>query len=233
MNESQNKRLKQIIGIVAIVVTIIALQFGVSKYIFNREKATQLNFYEYRIQPNEIVISPETYTGEEVTVTITTDTEKTGLSIQYQLGDNGEWIDYVGPFAISDNTRINTRLVSETDYFKGPVTNKDITNIAVAKIGDEVFKTLAQAIGACPENPGDSQTKIELLANITENAVIPEGKNVQLDLCGKTVTSAIENTIIVNGKMNLIDSVSGGKLESTVGTAIYVSSTGNLAIRNK
>ena len=233
MNKCQNKRLKQIIGIVAIVVTIIALQFGVSKYIFNREKATQLNFYEYRIQPNEIVISPETYTGEEVTVTITTDTEKTGLSIQYQLGDNGEWIDYVGPFAVSDNTKINTRLVSEEEFFKGPVTHKDITNIAVAKIGNEYFKTLVEAIEACPENAGDSQTKIELLANITENAVIPEGKNVQLDLCGKTVTSAIENTIIVNGKMNLIDSVSGGKLESTVGTAIYVSSTGNLAIRNK
>ena len=60
MNKCQNKRLKQIIGIVAIVVTIIALQFGVSKYIFNREKATQLNFYEYRIQPSEITISPET-----------------------------------------------------------------------------------------------------------------------------------------------------------------------------
>lgn len=233
MNESQVKRLKQIIGIVAIVITIIALQFGISKYILNNEKSTQLNFYEYRIQPSEIVISPETYTGEEVTVTIVTDIETTGLSIQYQLGDSDEWIDYVGPFAVQNNTEINARLVSEKDYFKGPVTNKSITNIAVAKIGDKYFKTLTSAIESCEENAGDSQTKIELITNVTENAIIPDGKNVLLDLCGNTVTSASEKTIVVNGKLNIVDSVSGGKIESTVDTAIYVSATGNLTVRNK
>ena len=228
MNESQNKRLKQIIGIVAIVVTIIALQFGVSKYVLNKEKSTQLNFYEYRIQPSEIVISPETYTGEEVTVTITT--EKPGLSIQYQLGDNGEWVDYTGPFSVDDNVKVNTRLVSESDNFQGPITDKDITNIAVAKIGDTYYKTLASAIEACPENAEDSQTKIEMLTNVTESVVIPEGKNVLLDLCGNNVKAAQENTITVNGKLNLVDSVGEGELSSTTGAAIKVGQTGNFTI---
>lgn len=233
MLKNNKKTVKGIAIMLTIIITIIALQFGVSKYLNNNNNGAQLNFYEYRIAPSEIITSPETYTGDDVTVTIATDVETTGLIIQYQLGDNGEWTEYVGPFAVSDNTKINARLVSEKDYFKGPVTNKDINNIAVAKIGDELFKTLAQAIEACPENAGDSQTKIKLLTNVTENVVIPEGKNVVLDLCGNTLTSDMENTITVNGKMNLIDLASGGKLESTVGTAIYVSSTGNLAIRNK
>ena len=131
---SSNKKLKEIALVIAIILGIIVIQFGVSKYMFNKEKATQLNFYEYRIQQSEIVISPETYTGEEVTVTITA--EKPGLSVQYQLGNDGEWIDYTGPFSVDENTKINTRYVAAKDNFEGPITDKDVKNIAVAKIGD-------------------------------------------------------------------------------------------------
>lgn len=142
----------------------------------------------------------------------------------------------MGPFSISENVKINTRLVSEEDSFVGPITSKEIENIAVAKIGDEYFKTLADAILACPENSGNTKTKIEMLANTTESVVIPEGKNIVLDLCGATITGieSMDVTITVNGKINLIDSAQNedgtlqgnGKVVSENGTAVKVMQTG-------
>ena len=229
---SSNKKLKEIALVIAIILGIIVIQFGVSKYMFNKEKATQLNFYEYRIQQSEIFISPETYTGEEVTVTITA--EKPGLSVQYQLGNDGEWIDYTGPFSVDENTKINTRYVAAKDNFEGPITDKDVKNIAVAKIGDTYYKTLEAAIAACPENAEDTQTKIEMLTDVTESVVIPAGKNVLLDLCGVTVTGKNEisdATITVNGKFNIIDSTGDGKIVSSANcSAVKVTSTGDFTI---
>ena len=176
--------------ILALIITIVIAITGISgyvlaKYVFNKQNEAEINFYEYRIAESEIVISPEEYTGEEVTVTITT--EKPGLSIQYKLGDSDEWIDYTGPFSVDENTKIDARLVAED--FKGPVTEKDITNIAVCKIGDTYYKTLESAIDACADNAGNNQTKIEMLTSVTENVIIPAGKNIILDLNGKTVAS--------------------------------------------
>ena len=221
--------------ILALIITIVIAITGISgyvlaKYVFNKQNEAEINFYEYRIAESEIVISPEEYTGEEVTVTITT--EKPGLSIQYKLGDRDEWIDYTGPFSVDENTKIDARLVAED--FKGPVTEKDITNIAVCKIGDTYYKTLESAINACADNAGNNQTKIEMLTSVTENVTIPAGKNIILDLNGKTVASKKNTnetpTIIVEGKFNLIDSAKDGKVESSEGTAIKVSSTGSFTI---
>ena len=229
MKETQNKRLKVLAIIAAIFIAIVAAQFGYSKYVLNRDNEAELNFYEYRIAQSEIVISPEEYTGSEVTVTITT--QKPGLSIQYQLGDEGQWFDYTGPFTVDDNIKVNARLVA--DEFTGPVTDKQIDNIAVAKIGDTTYKTLEEAIEACPENAGSIQTTIELLTNVKESVVIPEGKNVILDLCGNNVTSDT-TTITVEGKFNLIDSKNQGTVSSTSSdsnnAAIKVGSTGNFTL---
>ena len=96
VTQKQRKLIKQIALVFAIAIAIIALQFGISKYLVKKTDNIEVNFYEYRIAPNEIVISPETYTGGEVTVEITT--QKAGLSIQYKLVGSGEgteeWIDY-------------------------------------------------------------------------------------------------------------------------------------------
>lgn len=199
------------IMIIAIIASLLgAMGLAFAKYIFNNQNEAKLNFYEYRIAPSEIVISPEEYTGDKVTVTITT--EKPGLSIQYKLGDSDEWIDYTGSFSVDENTKVEARLVAKD--FEGPVTDKDVTNIAVAKIGSTYYKTLEDAIKACPENAGNSQTKIEMLANVKESVIVPEGKNIILDLLGNTVTSDKEATITVNGKFNLIDS--GRKRKSRI-----------------
>lgn len=78
--------IKQIIFISSIAFVIILVQLAVSRFIINKNDEIELYFYEYRIDSSEIVISSENYTGEELSVEIIT--EKEGLSIQYQLGDN-------------------------------------------------------------------------------------------------------------------------------------------------
>lgn len=223
----EKQKIKSVIVAIMIMLVSVSLLGAIglafSKYIANLQNEAELNFYEYRIAPSEIIISPEEYTGEDVTVTITT--KKTGLSIQYKLGDSNEWIDYTGSFSVDKNTKVEARLVAKD--FEGPITDKDVINIAVAKIGDTYYKTLEEAIKACPENAGNSVTKIEMLANTNESVIIPEGKNIILDILGNTVTSNKEVTITVNGKFNLIDSREDGKVESTLNTAIKVGKTGN------
>lgn len=248
-----NNKIKQYLAVIAAIIVIVALQFGISKYIYNMQEEAEVYFYEYRIAETEIVVSPETYTGEEVTVEITT--QKPGLSIQYKLLGEDEWIDYTGPFAVYENTIVSARLVSKDDNFEGPITDKEIKNIAVAKIGDEYYKTLAAAIEACPENAGNTETKIEMLVSINESVVIPQGKNIILDLCGATIqgTNKIsiesseegdvteqtaEAAIKVEGKLNLIDSAKNedgtlqgnGKVLSTITTAIKVAKTGDFTL---
>lgn len=229
-----SKVLALVITLFIIVMSIVGYVLG--KYVLNKQNDAEINFYEYRIAKSEILISPEEYTGEEATVTITT--EKPGLSIEYKIGDSEEWIKYTGPFCVDENTNIEARLVAEN--FEGPITDKEVTNIAVCRIGDTYYKTVESAIDACPENAGTGQTKIEMLTSVTESVIIPEGKNIVLDLCGKTISSKKEiiddntvskdYTIIVSGKFNLIDSEGNGGVEAQNGTAITVESTGDCTI---
>lgn len=200
-----------LIAIIAIIaLLLVAMRLGFAKYIFNDPNEVKLYFYEYRIDPSEICLSTDEYAGEDITVTITSEETALGLLIQYKLGDSEEWIDYTEDFIVEENTKVEARLVVKDSEgaltFAGPVTEKNITNIAVAKIGSTYYKTLDAAIKACPENAGDNKTRIEMLANTTESVIVPEGKNIILDLCGNTVTFSEEEAITVNGKLNLIDS---------------------------
>ena len=277
MKGNQNKRVKSIAILAAVVLGIIALAFGVAKFVLQKnDKDNILNFYEYRIQTQEISFSPnDEYTGGEVTVTINpsilgiANVGKTGsqlMTIEYKLtelddntplGDTG-WTTYTGPFNVDHNMKVNARLVSASDYnFKGPVTDKDITKIAVAKIGDKTYKTLAEAITAWGNlsNAEKENAKIEMVANTNESVTIPSGENVVIDLKGYTITGETKVTdpntqatesqsataITVNGTLNLIDSgkqttqggnttTTYGSVTSTANTAVQVSATGTLTL---
>ena len=266
MSKVQNKRLKSIAIAVAIILGITALAFGVSKFVLSQKTQDKaLNFSKYRVQVSEIGFSPKDatagandYTGGEVKVEITpsiladANNGKTGdklMTIQYQLTetnsqtgvDETKWVDYTGPFYVDHNVTVNTRLVSVTDEnFKGPVTSKDVTQIAVAKIGTTTYKTVAEAITAWNEMSSVEQQgkKIEMVANTTENVTIPQGKNVIIDLCGFNINEKTAQTpvITVNGTLNLIDSGKSGQgttygsVTSTDSNAVVVSGTGTLSL---
>lgn len=182
-----NRRLKEIVMSVAIVFFIIATCFGVSKFSINPEaNSITIKFNEYRIEASEIAISSNEYTAEGVEVSITSeamnlanegkvdpDNEGKLMTIQYFLGELNEngtagendtgWIDYIGDgFVVSENTKVNARLVCKAEDFYGPITTVEITNIAVARIAINssndgeteyvYYKTLNDAIAACPED---------------------------------------------------------------------------------
>ena len=60
----------------------------------------------------------------------------------------------------------------------------------VAKIGETVYYSLADAIAAVPTN--GTETTINLLANVSENVSVGDGKNIILDLGENTLTGMID-----------------------------------------
>lgn len=82
----------------------------------------------------------------------------------------------------------------------------------VAQIGDKTYKTLQEAIDVA-EN---EQTNIKILRNITytginKSIVIPNNKNIILDLNGYKVRSAIPEKLLQNeGVLEIIDTSEGG-----------------------
>ena len=72
----------------------------------------------------------------------------------------------------------------------------------VAKIGDQGYSTLKDAVAAA--NTNDT---IEILSDVTESIEIAADKNITLDLNGKTLTNTKDaNTITNNGTLEIVDS---------------------------
>ena len=78
----------------------------------------------------------------------------------------------------------------------GEYTVKPLKDVAVAKIGDILYPTLAKAIEAVPNN-GESATTVTLIKDSTEDVTIPANKKVALELNGKTLTNKNGSTITV------------------------------------
>ena len=265
-NNAKLKQISKSIAIIlAVIVAVIALQFGISKLVKMQKNEKAVSFNEYKIAVSEIELSTEEYTGEGVTVSIEiandhfSDTisaseimNSADLEIEYKLDGDSEWTKYVSPFEVTQRTNISTRFVTQDKSFEGPITVKPVLNIAVAKIGDVYYETLEDAINACPANAGNNQTKIEMIANTTESVTIPTGKNIILDLCGKTVTAnetqvpgsdkpVGPNTISVDGIFNLIDSGDSvnpssnekGAISSTTGAGIKINDGGRFTLGTK
>lgn len=108
-------------------------------------------------------------------------------------------------------------LIGETNTFNFPVEDN-----YVARVGDKNYKTLAEAVAAVP-NDG-TETTITMLQNHTagvtfDDAVkIDNGKNIVLDLGGKTLTARIN---LYEGKLD----VKNGTISNSGKQAINVYAT--------
>lgn len=257
MLKKQSNNIKLIALFIAIILIIIALVFGVSKFILkDQDENTPIQFNEYKVQEQEIVLSSEEYTGDSIIVTVTpsilpvVNSGKTGIDVmklQYQItepdailsNNDNDWIDYIEPVEVDHNSTFNTRLVTrghtdtslEMDY-TSPVISREINNIAVAQLGNKTYKTLAEAITAWGDlTTEEKQTStIQMLANTSENIIIPQTEEIKIDLCGFDIIeeSSETPTIIVNGVLNIVDS---GKTENNSTTYGKVTSTSNTAIK--
>lgn len=79
---------------------------------------------------------------------------------------------------------------------KDKYTVKALNDVAVAKIGDILYPTLAKAIEAVPDDGGNATT-VTLIKDSTEDVTIPANKKVALELNGKTLTNKNDSTITV------------------------------------
>ena len=89
-------------------------------------------------------------------------------------------------------------------------TVKSMKDVAVAKIGDTYYKTLAKAVAAA-----DNAT-VTLLKNTTEDITIASDKTVTLDLAGHKLTNVSGHTITNNGTLfvtgnGTVDNIAHGK----------------------
>ena len=98
--------------------------------------------------------------------------------------------------------------------------------VYVAKIREVKYETLQEAINAA----GDNSTVV-LMENVvlTEAAVFPAGKKVNLDLMGHNIT-ATGTALRINGKADIQDTKHTGTIESTGNVAVAVGNDAKVAV---
>lgn len=103
-----------------------------------------------------------------------------------------DYIKLIGGTFSSDVTSYvaeNYTCIQNNDKY----TVKALNEVAVAKIGDILYPTLAKAIEAVP----DDGATVTLIKDSTEDVTIPANKKVALELNGKTLTNKNGSTITV------------------------------------
>ena len=96
----------------------------------------------------------------------------------------------------------------------------------VAKVDNVKYETLQAAINAAK----DGKT-VRLLANVTltETAVFPAGKKVDLNLVGHNIT-ATGTALLINGTTDILSTGGVGTIESTGNVAVAVGDNANLTV---
>ncbi|WP_213413169.1 OmpL47-type beta-barrel domain-containing protein [Xylanibacillus composti] len=99
-----------------------------------------------------VALSTNDWTNNPVTVTITPgeDSGSGVLKTQYKLGGAGEWLDYTGPFAISEEGE--TPIYARTLDYAGHV-SEEVTAIAKLDFGAPTSPTVALSTNDWTNNP--------------------------------------------------------------------------------
>ncbi len=116
---------------------------------------------------------------------------------------------------INDNTIIESEITFYAHWEK---------NISVARIGDNIYDSLQEAVNASRNN---IETTIILLKDVSESITISSSKNIIFDFSGKTLSNSGNNAVITNnGNIKFI----GGTITSNADTATINQNAGNLII---
>lgn len=171
-------------------------------------------------------------TGQSITVKVTAKDEQSGLK------NKGTYVYYKNDEIVStssDNTYIYTDLTPNQNYVlkvevldnaenKISQTLEQKTDIAVAKIGDDTYPLLQEAIDAVQDK---TQTEIILLQNVNESVTISSEKNIVLNLATYQLNST-GVTITNKGILGIMN----GTVIGEIGTALKNVEGGNIIINN-
>ena len=172
------------------------------------------------------IVTNATNSAEQYTFSFNTKANKTGQvnisgnSIIELMGDNAFFNDiYPNAEVQQQKTTITGGTFTKdnapldvTDYLDANLTqNPDGTIVpmdaadATAKVGNDYYKSLIAAVKAV--NNGETVT---LLKDTNDNVTIPQGKNLTLDLNGKTLSNDSMYSLVVDGgKLTVTDSTAG------------------------
>lgn len=106
------------------------------------------------------------------------------------------------------------------------VTQEQINALAVASVGDSKYQSLSEAIDAAQ----NGQT-VTLLADATEDVTVAAGKNITLDLGGKTLTNTNAGKATLTIAMGATATVKNGSVNG--GTSFYtIQNNGTATLEN-
>lgn len=192
MKKKFNVNILIIVMSLIISLGLIGLFLANAKYVRRSNVTVLLNLREYRIAESEIIVEPDTDTLYKVDVTITGN--KPGVKVNYKLGEDGEWQEYVGKFEVTENTVVRARYVGEN--FIGPVTEKEIDNIVgvAAKLELNGVETEHVSIQAAIDTAGTKTATITLVRDVIKESVVKNDySNLTIDLNGKVWQNDTEN----------------------------------------
>lgn len=115
----------------------------------------------------------------------------------------------------TETVELETGVVLDKNGFEAPGVTVKVP--AVAKIGDETYATLAEAIAAAQN--GETVVVLKDI-ELEDSLTIPAGKTLTLDLNGKTVSQTKAQTagyqmLLNDGNLTIDDSIGGGKISYT------------------
>lgn len=98
ISKNLSRIIKIMLAIVAVIVTIIAFNFGSSKYVLQTSKGVSISLNQYVIETSEMVtnIIPQ----EDMKVQLAINSAKSCVIVQYRLGAVGEWAEYAEPIVV-------------------------------------------------------------------------------------------------------------------------------------
>lgn len=146
--------------------------------------------------------APDSGAGEESTVMISGGTFIGGDTAQTAITVNNT------EYAVGAANITGGKFSSDVKQWlaEGMTQNEDGTVVVdqenvVATVGDKYYVSLQSAVDSIS---ADTKTTIKLLKNVTEDIVIPAGKNVVLDLNGFTLTNVSDHTITNEGVLEVV-----------------------------
>lgn len=214
----RRRKFNKVISLLLVIVTVISLNITVFA-----EGTDNVNVNNTSTE----VIDTEEKTDD--TVVVEDKTDKTDTINETDVSDIDVKTEDNSNIETDKNVEDNNTVTEEkNDVSKVEVKTNDVnTNIKrstsrtveIAEVNGTNYNTISEAI-----NNANGQT-VKLIADVTEDVTIPEGKTITLDLAGHKLigTGASKASVITNeGNFTLIDSVGGGEVWSSEISTYYV-----------
>lgn len=179
------------------------------------------------VRDNIYIVNPSTYT---ITYVLNGGTQANNQVTTYSFDNNEEILSptkegsIFGGWYLEDD--FSGEDIRNTSQITGNVTLYANWVSQIARIGNNYYNTLQDAINAVPTN--NSETTVELLANTSEVLTVNQNKNITFDLKNNTISNNGNSPVIAND--GTITITNGTITSSAQQGAINNNSTGVLVM---